>query len=266
MFERFTESAVKAIMLAQEEARRLGHNFVGTEMLLMGVYSAMDSNSRLELFSAEVSLKDLRLTVESIIGRASGFVAVEVPFTPNAKRCLEYSWDIAKGCGCNFITPYHILAGILKEGESVAVNVLERLSVDATLLFETTVKFLKERYPGSFRISSIGFQNLLSLVKEGWRVEHTMSQGSQDDRAESSFLRMSHIKDHILQELGTIGRFHANQGEGHTIDLSVARRPEITKALCNMFIAIAQLCNEEGITADELESSLKFWARENVIN
>jgi ATPases with chaperone activity, ATP-binding subunit len=86
MFERFTEKAIKVIMLAQEEARRLGHNFVGTEQILLGLIGEGTGVAAKVLKSMGVNLKDARVEVEKIIGRGSGFVAVEIPFTPRAKR------------------------------------------------------------------------------------------------------------------------------------------------------------------------------------
>ena len=95
MFERFTEKAIKVIMLAQEEARRLGHNFVGTEQILLGLLGEGTGMGPRILKSMGITLKDARLEVEKIIGRGSGFVAVEIPFTPRAKRILELSLEEA---------------------------------------------------------------------------------------------------------------------------------------------------------------------------
>ena len=86
MFERFTEKAIKVIMLAQEEARRLGHNFVGTEQILLGLIGEGTGIGPKVLKSMGVNLKDARVEVEKIIGRGSGFVAVEIPFTPEQKE------------------------------------------------------------------------------------------------------------------------------------------------------------------------------------
>ncbi|RWW03851.1 hypothetical protein GW17_00032958, partial [Ensete ventricosum] len=86
MFERFTEKAIKVIMLAQEEARRLGHNFVGTEQILLGLIGEGTGIAAKVLKSMGINLKDARVKVEKIIGRGNGFIAVEIPFTPRAKR------------------------------------------------------------------------------------------------------------------------------------------------------------------------------------
>ena len=99
MFEKFTEKAIKVVMLAQEEARRLGHNFVGTEQILLGLIGESTGIAAKVLKSMGVSLKDARVEVEKIIGRGSGFVAVEIPFTPRAKRVLELSLEEARQLG-----------------------------------------------------------------------------------------------------------------------------------------------------------------------
>ncbi|RWV84123.1 hypothetical protein GW17_00054194 [Ensete ventricosum] len=102
MFERFTEKAIKVIMLAQEEARRLGHNFVGTEQILLGLIGEGTGIAAKVLKSMGINLKDARVEVEKIIGRGSGFVAVEIPFTPRAKRVLELSLEEARQLGTSF--------------------------------------------------------------------------------------------------------------------------------------------------------------------
>lgn len=108
MFERFTEKAIKVIMLAQEEARRLGHNFVGTEQILLGLIGEGTGIAAKVLKSMGINLKDARVEVEKIIGRGSGFVAVEIPFTPRAKRVLELSLEEARQLGIIFTYLYSL--------------------------------------------------------------------------------------------------------------------------------------------------------------
>ncbi|MBP7211769.1 ATP-dependent Clp protease ATP-binding subunit [bacterium] len=147
MFERFTEKAIKVIMLAQEEARRLGHNFVGTEQVLLGLIGEGTGIAAKTLKSMGVNLKDARIEVEKIIGRGSGFVAVEIPFTPRAKRVLELSWDEARQLGHNYIGTEHLLLGLIREGEGVAARVLENLGVDLNKIRSNVVKMLGESKP-----------------------------------------------------------------------------------------------------------------------
>ena len=149
MFERFTEKAIKVIMLAQEEARRLGHNFVGTEQVLLGLIGEGTGVAAKTLKSMGVTLKDARAEVEKIIGRGSGFVAVEIPFTPRAKRVLELSWDEARQLGHNYIGTEHLLLGLIREGEGVAARVLENLGVDLNKIRSNVIKMLGESKPQS---------------------------------------------------------------------------------------------------------------------
>jgi len=144
MFERFTEKAIKVIMLAQEEARRLGHNFVGTEQILLGLIGEGTGIAAKTLKSLGVTLRDARVEVEKIIGRGSGFVAVEIPFTPRAKRVLELSWDEARQLGHNYIGTEHLLLGLIREGEGVAVRVLENVGVELTRVRSTVIRMLGE--------------------------------------------------------------------------------------------------------------------------
>nr|YP_009397316.1 Clp protease ATP binding subunit [Thuretia quercifolia]ARW66502.1 Clp protease ATP binding subunit [Thuretia quercifolia] len=142
MFERFTEKAIKVIMLAQEEARRLGHNFVGTEQILLGLIGEGTGIAAQVLKSMNVNLKDARIEVEKIIGRGSGFVAVEIPFTPRAKRVLELSLEEARQLGHNYIGTEHLLMGLVREGEGVAARVLENLAVNVASIRAEVIQML----------------------------------------------------------------------------------------------------------------------------
>ena len=142
MFERFTEKAIKVIMLAQEEARRLGHNFVGTEQILLGLIGENTGIGPKVLKAMGVNLKDARVEVEKIIGRGSGFVAVEIPFTPRAKRVLELSLEEARQLGHNYIGTEHLLLGLIREGEGVAARVLENLGVDLSKVRSQIIRSL----------------------------------------------------------------------------------------------------------------------------
>ncbi len=130
MFERFTEKAIKVILLAQEESRRMGHNFVGTEQLLLGLVGEGTGIAARVLKKEGVTLKSARVEVERIIGRGQGFVAVEIPFTPRCKRVLELSWKESRKFHNNFIGTEHLLLGLLEENGGVAIQVLGALAVD----------------------------------------------------------------------------------------------------------------------------------------
>lgn len=171
MFERFTEKAIKVIMLAQEEARRLGHNFVGTEQILLGLIGEGTGIAAKTLKSMGVNLKDARVEVEKIIGRGSGFVAVEIPFTPRAKRVLELSWDEARQLGHNYIGTEHLLLGLIREGEGVAARVLENLGVDLNKIRTNVVKMLGDSKPTAGASASTGGSSSSSLSSSGSKVK-----------------------------------------------------------------------------------------------
>lgn len=144
MFEHFTDKAVKVILFAQEEARRLGHNFVGTEQILLGLVSEGTSVAAKILTDSGISLKDVRIEIEKIIGRGAGFVPSEIPFTPKVKRILERSFEEARRFGHNYIAPEHLLLGLIQDGEGVAAKVLGNLGVDPAQVRVQVIRALGE--------------------------------------------------------------------------------------------------------------------------
>jgi len=132
-------------MLAQEEARRLGHNLVGTEQVLLGLIAEKSGIAAKVLTDLGVTLKDAQAEVEKIIGRGTGFVPVEVPFTPRAKRVLELSLEEARQLGDNYISTEHLLLGLLQSGEGVATKVLENLGVDLAEVRSRVLESLGKR-------------------------------------------------------------------------------------------------------------------------
>ena len=181
MFERFTEKAIKVIMLAQEEARRLGHNFVGTEQILLGLIGEGTGVAAKVLKSLGVNLKDSRIEVEKIIGRGSGFVAVEIPFTPRAKRVLELSLEEARQLGHNYIGTEHLLLGLIREGEGVAARVLENLTIDLTKVRTQVIRMLGETAEvGSGANSSKGNLKTATLDEFGTNLTKLASESKLD--------------------------------------------------------------------------------------
>jgi len=144
MFEKFTEGAIKVIMLSQEEARRMGHNFVGTEQLFLGVVGQRQGLGAKALRSLNVTLKKARKEVENYIGRGTGFVASEIPFTHRAKRVLEMAVQEGKDIGQNYVGTEHILLALIAEEDGVAIRTIEKLGVDITQLRNKTLALIKE--------------------------------------------------------------------------------------------------------------------------
>ena len=145
MFERFTEKAVKVIMLAQEEARKSGHNHVGTEQLLLGMIGEGTGIASKMLKSHGMDLKTAREEVINIIGRGEGQVGVEIPFTPRAKKVLENSQEEARRLGHNYIGTEHLLLGLLKENEGTATKVFEAMNVDREKVRYETIRTLADQ-------------------------------------------------------------------------------------------------------------------------
>jgi ATP-dependent Clp protease ATP-binding subunit ClpC len=180
MFERFTEKAIKVIMLAQEEARRLGHNFVGTEQILLGLIGEGTGVAAKVLKSMGVNLKDARIEVEKIIGRGSGFVAVEIPFTPRAKRVLELSLEEARQLGHNYIGTEHLLLGLIREGEGVAARVLENLGVDLSKVRTQVIRMLGETAEVAAGSGSQGRTKTPTLDEFGSNLTQMAAEGKLD--------------------------------------------------------------------------------------
>ncbi len=180
MFERFTEKAIKVIMLAQEEARRLGHNFVGTEQILLGLIGEGTGVAAKVLKSMGVNLKDARVEVEKIIGRGSGFVAVEIPFTPRAKRVLELSLEEARQLGHNYIGTEHLLLGLIREGEGVAARVLENLGVDLAKVRTQVIRMLGETAEVASGGGSKGSTKTPTLDEFGSNLTQLAADGKLD--------------------------------------------------------------------------------------
>jgi ATP-dependent Clp protease ATP-binding subunit ClpA len=130
MFERFTDPARRVVVLAQEEARLLNHNYVGTEHLLLGLIHEGQGVAAKALELLGIRLAAVRVQVEEIIGQGQMAPTGHIPFTPRAKKVLELSLREAKQLGHNYIGTEHILLGLLREGEGVAAHVLVKLGAD----------------------------------------------------------------------------------------------------------------------------------------
>ncbi len=135
MFERFTEQAVKTVLLAQEESRRLKHDVVGSEQLLLGVLSVANGVSKDVLRVHKVTLKDARQDVENIRGKGHGRPPKEMPFTMNAQKVLDHAWTFAQVFSVDNVTVDHVFLGILAT-DCVATQVLKRLEANPQLLTE----------------------------------------------------------------------------------------------------------------------------------
>ncbi len=167
MFEKFTEGAIKVIMLSQEEARRMGHNFVGTEQLLLGVIGQRHGIGARALKKIKVTLKKTRKEIELYIGRGTGFVASEIPFTPRAKRVLEMAVHEGKDLGQNFVGTEHILLALIAEPDGVARRTLDKMRVNLPNLRNLVLAYIEETQEEMLRPLSQAEKYLLERERRG---------------------------------------------------------------------------------------------------
>ncbi len=148
MFERFTDRARRVVVLAQEEARLLNHNYIGTEHILLGLIHEGEGVAAKALESLGISLEAVRNQVEEIIGQGGSSPSGHIPFTPRAKKVLELSLREALQLGHNYIGTEHILLGLIREGEGVAAQVLVKLGADLSRVRQQVIQLLSG-YSGS---------------------------------------------------------------------------------------------------------------------
>lgn len=149
MFERFTERARRVVVFAQEEARMLNQNYIGTEHLLLGLIREGEGVAAKAIESMGINLDDVRSQVESIIGKGTNEPSGHIPFTPRAKKVLELSLREALQLGHNYIGTEHILLGLIREGEGVAARVLLNLGADLSRVRNQVIQLLSGYYAGS---------------------------------------------------------------------------------------------------------------------
>ncbi len=142
MFERFTDRARRVVVLAQEEARMLNHNYIGTEHILLGLIHEGEGVAAKSLESLGISLEGVRSQVEEIIGQGQQAPSGHIPFTPRAKKVLELSLREALQLGHNYIGTEHILLGLIREGEGVAAQVLTKMGADLNKVRQQVIQLL----------------------------------------------------------------------------------------------------------------------------
>jgi ATP-dependent Clp protease ATP-binding subunit ClpA len=142
VFERFTDKASRVVVLAQEEARMLNHNYIGTEHILLGLIHEGEGVAAKALDSLSINLDAVRQQVEEIIGQGQAAPTGHIPFTPRAKKVLELSLREALQLGHNYIGTEHILLGLIREGEGVAAQVLQKLGADLNRVRQTVIQLL----------------------------------------------------------------------------------------------------------------------------
>ena len=174
MFERFTDQSRRAVVLAQEEARRLNHNYIGTEHLLVGLQHEGRGAAAKALKSMDITLDAVRAEIETLVGRGQQPPAGHVAFTPPAKKCLELSLREALQLGDNYIGTGPLLLGLISKDDCVAVQILGRLGADLGQLRAWVTREIQARpevhgapqlYPQRIQVSST-VQGLLDTIDE----------------------------------------------------------------------------------------------------
>jgi ATP-dependent Clp protease ATP-binding subunit ClpC len=192
MFERFSDGARRAIVLAQDEARRLNHDYIGTEHILLGLLHDGESVAARALQTLGVTLEAVRQQVEEIIGRGKKVPSGDIPFTPRAKKVLELSMREAMHFHHDYsIGPEHILLGLLREGEGVAVQALVWLGADLNRVRQQVVLLVaQEGEPGS------------ALPGESEKEEGARPERAQEGaRPESTWRRTAVAREFWLTEI-----------------------------------------------------------------
>ncbi len=184
MFERFTEKARRVVVYAQEEARMLNQNYIGTEHLLLGLIREQDGIAAKALESLDISLEDVHQQVEELIGRGTYVPTGHIPFTPRAKKVLELSLREALQLGHNYIGTEHILLGLIREGEGVAAQVLLNLGADLEKVRSAVIQLLsgyygKQTEPAEERRGGRGAEGAL-LDEFGRNLTRAASEGKLD--------------------------------------------------------------------------------------
>ena len=219
MFERFTDRARRVVVLAQEEARMLNHNYIGTEHILLGLIHEGDGVASKALESLDISLESVREQVQEIIGRGQQAPTGHIPFTPRAKKVLELSLREALQLGHNYIGTEHILLGLIREGEGVAAQVLVKLGADLTRVRQQVIQLITgyqgkegqtagvgagsqtESTPaGSLVLDQFG-RNLTTAAREG-KLDPVIGRGKEIERVMQVLSRRTKNNPVLIGEPG----------------------------------------------------------------
>ncbi len=146
-FDRFTKRARRVLTLAQEEAQRFKHNYIGTEHLLLGLIREGEGVAAQVLSNLGIEVEQVRQAVEAIIGRGERVVFGEIAITPRAKKVIEMAVDEARRLQHRFVGTEHLLLGLIREGEGIAAGVLESLGLQLEQVRAETVRVLRQRQP-----------------------------------------------------------------------------------------------------------------------
>ncbi len=227
MFERFTEKARRVVVYAQEEARMLNQNYIGTEHLLLGLIREQDGIAAKALESLNISLEDVHQQVEDLIGRGTFVPTGHIPFTPRAKKVLELSLREALQLGHNYIGTEHILLGLIREGEGVAAQVLLNLGADLEKVRSAVIQLLSGHYGkqaeageergrgGSGALLDEFGRNLTRMAKDG-KLDPVIGRGKEIERVMQILSRRTKNNPVLIGEPG-VGKTAVAEGLAQVI-------------------------------------------------
>ncbi|MFM1951548.1 MAG: hypothetical protein RJA33_342 [Actinomycetota bacterium] len=229
MFERFTDRARRVVVLAQEEARMLNHNYIGTEHILLGLIHEGEGVAAKALESLGISLESVRGQVEEIIGQGQQAPSGHIPFTPRAKKVLELSLREALQLGHNYIGTEHILLGLIREGEGVAAQVLVKLGADLNRVRNTVIQLLSgyqgkeavtqggpaEGTPSTSLVLDQFGRNLTAAAREG-KLDPVIGRESEIERVMQVLSRRTKNNPVLIGEPG-VGKTAVVEGLAQAI-------------------------------------------------
>jgi GNAT superfamily N-acetyltransferase len=217
VFERFTDRARRVVVLAQEEARLLDHNYIGTEHILLGLLEEREGVAGRVLASLSISLDDTRRRVEEAVGRGSSTPTGHIPFTPRAKKVLELSLREALRLGDKHIGTEHLLLGLIREGEGVAAEVLNGLGADADRVRTIVMSVLSTGSVPHGPFPELSMRPMRDDEFDRWST--STSQDYARDKAESKGIAFEEALPNARAEMeGLLPLGLAT--EGHTIEVA----------------------------------------------
>jgi hypothetical protein len=211
-FERFTERAKKVLTLAQEEAERSHHSYIGTEHLLLGLLRERDGLAAKALHSLGVDIGSVRNTIESVLGRKERLIVQQIVPTSRVKKVIEASFEEARTMGDSYVGTEHLLLGLLIEGEGIAAHVLEDLGATLPKVRSEILRLLAEGHEHETGAPSPGFKSIPSLGQEALAVIElaTMVAAAQGTKSVSAdhlrFVLTNGGANKLLEQLAVVTR------------------------------------------------------------
>jgi ATP-dependent Clp protease ATP-binding subunit ClpA len=222
-FDKFTERARKVMSLAQEEAQRFNHNYIGTEHLLLGLVRETDGVAARVLANLGVDLNNVRSAVEFIVGRGDRIVLGDIGLNPNAMKALELAVDEARRLNHHYIGTEHLLLGLVREGEDTAAEMLESLGVNLEKVRFQTIQVLSQGSNGRV------VQDDSRSTQDGWSIPAL------------SIARLTHIQ----AEMQNTFRI-SDRDSSESLDAAQGRAYSLARSIAELLAEIARLQQENG--------------------